>query len=162
VAELAVAIGRRMGLDTDALQGIHLGAMIHDIGKINVPAEILSKPSRLNDMELQMVRTHAKIGYDILKDIDFPWPVAEVAYQHHEHIDGTGYPLGLQREQICLEARIVAVADVVEAMSSHRPYRPGLGHEAAIAEIRDNRGRFYDAAAVDACLGVFADGFGFD
>ena len=162
VAKLAVAIARRMGLDEDALQGIHMGAMIHDIGKINIPAEILSKPTRLNEMEYMMVKMHSKIGYDILKDVHFPWPVAEVAYQHHEHIDGSGYPQGLKGEQICLEARIVAVADVVEAMTSHRPYRPGLGHEAAIAEINDYSGIRYDADAVHACLAVFADGFRFD
>ncbi|HXH64115.1 MAG TPA: GAF domain-containing protein, partial [Mariprofundaceae bacterium] len=161
VAELAVAIGRKMGLDEDALQGIHLGATIHDIGKINIPAEILSKPSRLNEMEMLMVREHPKVGFNILKDIHFPWPVAEVAYQHHERIDGSGYPQGLKGSQICLEARIVAVADVMEAMSSHRPYRTGLGHEAAAAEISGNRGRFYDVDAVDACLAVYAGGFRF-
>jgi putative nucleotidyltransferase with HDIG domain len=161
VAELAVAIGREMGLDADTLQGIHLGATIHDIGKINIPAEILSKPFRLNEMEYLMVKEHPKVGYEILKDIHFPWPVAEVAYQHHERIDGSGYPQGLKGEQICLEARIVAVADVVEAMGSHRPYRPGLGSEAALTEISDNRGRFYDSDAVDACLKVMAAGFSF-
>ena len=162
VAKLAVAIARRMGLDEDALQGIHMGATIHDIGKINIPAEILSKPSRLNEMEYLMVRMHPKIGYDILKDVHFPWPVAEVAYQHHERMDGSGYPQGLKGEQIRMEARIVAVADVVEAMTSHRPYRPGLGHEVAIAEISDYSGIRYDADVVNACLAVFADGFRFD
>lgn len=162
VAKLAVAIARRMGLDEDALQGIHMGATIHDIGKINIPAEILSKPSHLNEMEFLMVRMHPKIGYDILKDVHFPWPVAEVAYQHHERMDGSGYPQGLKGEQIRLEARIVAVADVMEAMTSHRPYRPGLGHEVAIAEISDHSGIRYDADVVNACLAVFADGFRFD
>ncbi len=159
VAELAVAIGRRMGLDEETLQGVHMGGTIHDVGKINIPAEILSKPDRLSEIEAKLVQQHPQVGYEILKDIDFPWPVAEIAHQHHERFDGSGYPQGLKGEQICLEARIVAVADVVEAMSSHRPYRAGLGIEAALAEIGKHKGTLYDAGAVDACLAVFADGF---
>ncbi|PIX55531.1 MAG: hypothetical protein CO188_11310 [Zetaproteobacteria bacterium CG_4_9_14_3_um_filter_54_145] len=152
VAELAAAIATEMGLDEGRIKGIHLGATIHDIGKIQLPAEILSKPGKLSPIEFQLVQTHAASGFDILKDIAFPWPIALIAYQHHERIDGSGYPQGLKGDEICLEARIVAVADVVEAISSHRPYRAGLGVEAALNEIRQGRGRLYDAAAVDACI----------
>lgn len=162
VADLTVVIGRRMGLGEDALQGLHVAATIHDIGKLQIPAEILNRPSRLDEMEMKLVREHVRVGYGILKDIRFPWPVAEVAYQHHERLDGSGYPQGLKGDEICLEARIVAVADVVEAMNSHRPYRPSLGLEAALAEIREHRGSLYDADVVDACLAVFAEGFRLD
>lgn len=159
VAELACAIARQMNLNDEQIEGIRMGATIHDIGKIQVPAEMLSKPSRLTELEYQIIKEHPRVGYEILKDILFPWPVAEIALQHHEHIDGSGYPQGLTGENICLEARIVSVADVVEAMSSHRPYRAGLGVEAALAEIRENRGRFYDAEVVEACLTLFAGGY---
>lgn len=156
VAALACAIGREMGLNEEHVQGVRMGASIHDIGKIHLPAEILSKPSSLTDMEMQLVRSHPQVGYDILKDIAFPWPVADIAHQHHEHLDGSGYPQGLKGDQICPEARIVAVADVVEAMASHRPYRPGLGIDKALEEIKNHRGTYYDAEAVDACLKLFA------
>lgn len=159
VAELAVAIGRQMGMDEDTLNGIRIGATIHDIGKIQVPAELLSKPSGLSTLEYQMMQQHPKVGYEILRDIHFPWPVADIAYQHHERMDGSGYPLGLKGEKICMEARIVAVADVVEAMSSHRPYRPGKGIDVALEEVRANRGSLFDEGVVDACLKVFAEGF---
>jgi len=152
VADLAAAMATEMGLDAGRIQGIHLGATIHDIGKIKLPAEILSKPGRLSSIEFQLVQTHAKAGFDILKDVAFPWPIALIAYQHHERMDGSGYPQGLKGDAICLEARIVAVADVVEAISSHRPYRAGLGVAMALNEIRQGRGRLYDAAAVDACI----------
>jgi putative nucleotidyltransferase with HDIG domain len=159
VADLAAAIAQSLGFDDERIKGVRLGALIHDIGKIGIPVEILCKPTRLNDMERQIVQGHAAMGYEILKDVDFPWPVAQVAYQHHERIDGSGYPNGLKGEEIILEARIVAVADVVESMVSHRPYRPGLGIEAALAEIRQGKGVLYDQGVVDACLKVMEAGF---
>ena len=157
VAEIAVAIAHEMGLDADRIKGIYLGAVIHDIGKIQTPAEILSKPSRLSDIEYALIQSHAETGYNILKDIAFPWPVALIAWQHHERYNGSGYPQGLKGDEICLEARIVAVADVVEAMTNHRPYRAGLGIERALDEIRLNRGIFYDPEVCDACLKLFTE-----
>ncbi|PIV30011.1 MAG: hypothetical protein COS35_09020, partial [Zetaproteobacteria bacterium CG02_land_8_20_14_3_00_50_9] len=155
VADLACAIAVELGLDKDQIEGIRMGSLIHDIGKIHLPAEILSKPSRLSEMELMLVNTHSQVGYEILKDIQFPWPVAQIAYQHHERMDGSGYPQGLKGEDICLEARIVAVADVVEAMASHRPYRAGLGIDKALEEIRQHRQTLYAPAVVDACISLF-------
>ena len=157
VAEIAVAIAHKIGLDKDRIEGLRMGASIHDIGKINIPAELLSKPGRLSEIEYSLIQAHAQVGYDILKDFSFPWPVANIAYQHHERLDGSGYPQGLKGDQICLEARIVAVADVVEAMASHRPYRPGLGIDKAMDEIKMNHGKLYDPAVADACLTLFAD-----
>lgn len=157
VAELACAIATEMGLDAERIEGIRMGGIIHDIGKIQLPAEILSKPSNLSDMEYQFIKEHSNVGYEILKDIDFPWPVALIARQHHERLDGSGYPLGLKGDEICLEARIIAVADVVEAMSSHRPYRAGLGIDTALQEIESKRGIYYDAAVTDACLRLFRE-----
>lgn len=159
VAELAGAIGRKMGLPTDVIEGITLAAAIHDIGKIGVPSELLSKPSRLNETEFQLIKVHSRAGYEILKNIDFPWPIADIVHQHHEKMNGTGYPQGLSGDAILIEARIITVADVVEAIASHRPYRPALGVDTAIDELRKFRGVLYDAAAVDACLSVFAEGF---
>jgi len=159
VAELAVAIGTRQGLDKNKLEGIRMGGIIHDIGKIHVPMEILSKPGRLSEVEYLIIREHPEIGHEILKGIHFTWPVADIAYQHHERMDGSGYPQGLQGEEICLEARIIAVADVVESMHSSRPYRPGLGPVKALDEIRKNRSILYDTHVVDACLALFAEGF---
>ncbi|HXU92457.1 MAG TPA: HD domain-containing phosphohydrolase [Gallionella sp.] len=161
VAELACAIAKAMGLDDERIKGIRMGATIHDIGKIAVPAEVLSKPSRLTPIEYQIVREHAVMGYNILKDVKFPWPVAEIAHQHHERMDGSGYPQGLKGDAICLEARIVAVADVVESMASHRPYRPGLGMAAALDELAAHRGVLYDAQVADACRRVLDEGFEF-
>ena len=157
VADLAVAIGREMGLSESVCEGLHFGALIHDLGKIQVPAEILSKPSRLSRIEYELVKAHPEVGYDILKGIDFPWPVLQMVLQHHERLDGSGYPLGLGGDKIILEARVLAVADVVEAMASHRPYRPGFGFEKALDEIERNRGKLYDAQAVDACVRLFRD-----
>ncbi len=157
VAQLAGAIGRELGLEEACIKGISMGAMIHDIGKIHIPAELLSKPGRLTEIEFSMMKTHTEVGYDILRDIPFPWPVADIAHQHHERLDGSGYPQGLKDNDICLEARIVAVADVVEAMSSHRPYRPGLGIDKALGEIRNHGGKFYDSRAVDACVRLFTE-----
>jgi putative nucleotidyltransferase with HDIG domain len=157
VADLAAAIGREMGLDEDTLEGITFGALIHDIGKIQIPAEILAKPSRLTNIEFDLIKTHPEAGYEIVKGIDFPWPVAQMVLQHHERLDGSGYPRGLRGEEITREARILAVADVVEAMASHRPYRAGLGVEAALAEILAKRGQSFDAQAVDACVRLFRE-----
>jgi PAS domain S-box-containing protein/putative nucleotidyltransferase with HDIG domain len=158
VAELASAIAQKTGLDKQQIEGVRLGASIHDIGKINVPAEFLTKPTRLTKGEFEIIKTHPEVGYDILKDIEFPWPVAEIAHQHHEHLDGSGYPQGLKGSKMVYEAKIVAVADVVEAMSSHRPYRPGLGIDMALKEIEDHRGTFYDPGVVDICLDLFRSG----
>lgn len=152
VSDIAVAIARELGLDENQIHGIQWGGLIHDIGKIGTPAEILSKPTKLTEVELKLIKAHAKAGYDILKNIVFPWPIAKIAYQHHERIDGSGYPLGLKGNEICFEARIVAVADVLEAITSHRPYRPALGIDIALKEIKDNRGKYYDEKVVDACL----------
>ncbi len=157
VAELAAAIADEMGLDLLVVEGIHLGAQCHDLGKIHIPAEILAKPTRLTKIEYELIKTHPQVGYDILKAVDFPWPVADIAHQHHERLDGSGYPQGLKGDGIRLEARIVAVADVVEAMASHRPYRAGLGMDRALAEIERGRGSIYDADAVDACLRLFRE-----
>ena len=157
VAQLAAAIGARLGLGPDRLEGLHTGALIHDIGKINVPAEFLSRPGTLSADAMAIIRSHPGVGLEIVKDIEFPWPIAQMIAQHHERIDGSGYPLGLKGEDIILEARIVAVADVVEAMASHRPYRPSLGVEAALAEIRDGAGVRFDARVVDACIALFRE-----
>lgn len=154
VARLACAIAKVMGLSEDRIKGIGIAASMHDIGKICVPAELLSKPGRISEHEYGIIRAHPEIGYDILKVIDFPWPLAEIALQHHERIDGTGYPRGLKGDEMLLESRIIAVADVVEAMSSHRPYRPALGVGDAVREIRKYRGIRFDEAVVDACLTV--------
>lgn len=155
VARLAEAIAREMALDDKQIEGVRMGASIHDIGKVQVPAEILSKPSALSEVEYSLVQDHARVGYNILKDVAFPWPVADIAYQHHERMDGSGYPQGIRGEEICLEARVVAVADVVEAMLSHRPYRPAAKVEQALLEISSRRGRHFDPRAVDACLNLF-------
>ncbi|MFY9327561.1 MAG: HD domain-containing phosphohydrolase [Georgfuchsia sp.] len=157
VAELAVSIAWEMGLAEERIHGIRLAASIHDLGKIQVPAEILAKPSKLTDIEFMLIKGHPKAGYDILKDIEFPWPIATMVLQHHERLDGSGYPHRLKDGQILLESCILAVADVVEAMSSHRPYRPGLGIEAALEEIERQRGGQYDPKAVDACIKLFRE-----
>ncbi|OHD81417.1 MAG: hypothetical protein A3D90_10215 [Sulfuricurvum sp. RIFCSPHIGHO2_02_FULL_43_9] len=155
VSELATAIAREMQLGDEQVQGIHLAAIIHDLGKIHIPAEILSKPGKLNKIEFMLIQTHPEEGYNILKDVKFPWPIADIILQHHEKIDGTGYPQGLKGDEILLEAKIICIADVVEAMSSHRPYRASLGIEPALEEIRRGRGSWYDASVVDACLKLF-------
>lgn len=157
VAEIAVAIGRELDLDSTRLQGLRIASCLHDVGKINIPAEILAKPRRLSAAEFALVKEHSRAGYEVLKKIDFPWPVATFVLQHHERYDGSGYPSGLSGEEIALEARIIAVADVVESMSSHRPYRAALGIEKALAEIEHGRGTAFDPNAVDACLRLFRD-----
>lgn len=157
VAALAEAIAVEMQLPSDRIEGIRMSGIIHDIGKIAMPAEILTKPARLSANEFQLIKEHPRVGYDILKKIEFPWPVAQIILQHHERMDGSGYPDGLVGEAILLEARILAVADVVEALSSHRPYRPALGLEKAIEEIRRGRGIRYDIQVVDACFRLFKE-----
>ncbi len=155
--DLAINIATEMGLSINRIEGLRMAAIIHDLGKISVPSEILSKPSELTNLEFELIKTHAQAGHEILKDIEFPWPVARIVFQHHERMDGSGYPQMLKGEDILLEARILAVADVVEAMSSHRPYRASLGIEAALEEIEKNKGILYDAAVVDACLRLFRE-----
>lgn len=157
VSELATAIAGEMQLSEEQVQGIHLAAIIHDLGKIHIPAEILSKPGKLNNIEFMLIKTHPEEGYNILKDVKFPWPIADIILQHHEKLDGSGYPQGLKGDEILLEAKIICVADIVEAMSSHRPYRASLGIEPALEEIRRGRGIWYDASVVDACLKLFHD-----
>lgn len=155
VAKLAQAIGTKMGLGEDDITGIRFACEIHDLGKIYVPAEILCKPGKLSCIELDMIKTHPQMGHQILKMVDFPWPIATIVGQHHERMDGSGYPSGLKGEEISLGARILGVADVVEAIASHRPYRPALGREAALKEIYRHRGELYDPDVVDACLELF-------
>jgi PAS domain S-box-containing protein/putative nucleotidyltransferase with HDIG domain len=157
VADLSRAIATEMGLDFNRTDGIRMAGVIHDLGKMAIPAEILSKPSRLSEIEYKLIKTHSRAGYDILKDIEFPWPIAQIVLQHHERLNGSGYPAGLKGEEILMEARIIAVADVVEAIASYRPYRPALGTEIALGEISQNKGIFYDPAAVDACLRLFRE-----
>ncbi len=163
VTQLACAVARELGLPADRVAGLRVMGLLHDMGKISSPAEILSKPGKLSDTEFALVKSHAQAGYEIVKEIQFPWPVAEVILQHHERMDGSGYPQGLTGPDIILEARILAVADVVEAMASHRPYRPALGIEKALEEIAQKKGVLYDPEVVDACLRLFNEkGFQFD
>jgi len=158
VAELAKFMAMKMRLSPESVDAVEMASLIHDVGKIKVPAEILSKPGPLDEVEYLLVKTHPQAGYNLLKDIDFPWPVAEIVLQHHERLDGSGYPQGLKGKEILQEARIIAVADVVEAMASGRPYRKALGIEAALKEIKSGRGTLYDEEAVDACLALFEEG----
>jgi len=163
VADLARAIATEMNLSKDQIEGIRIAGTIHDLGKLFIPGEILSKPGKLNEYELSLIKLHSQVGFDILKDIEFPWPIAQIVYQHHERMDGSGYPQGLKGEQIIIEARILGVADVVEAMSSHRPYRPALGIAAALEEIEKKGGILYDPDVVSACLTLFLEkGFKFE
>jgi PAS domain S-box-containing protein len=157
VGEVAVAIAREMGLAQEKIHGLQLAAAVHDLGKIHIPAELLAKPGKLTEIEFMLIKTHAQAGYDILKDVDFPWPIADIVRQHHERQDGSGYPQGLKGAQILVEARIMAVADVVESMSSHRPYRAALGIGPALKEIERGRGSAYDPAVADACLKLFRE-----
>jgi PAS domain S-box-containing protein/putative nucleotidyltransferase with HDIG domain len=156
VADLASAMAVELRLPEHQARGVYMAGLIHDVGKMHIPAEILSKPTRLTEVEWNLVKTHPRVGHDILNSIEFPWPVAQIVLQHHERIDGSGYPQGLSGEDILLEARILAVADVVEAMASHRPYRPARALEEALQEIEANKGTLYDADAVDACLKTIA------
>lgn len=157
VADLARSIGAEMTFSQDRIDGIRIAGIIHDIGKIYVPAEILSKPRRLTTYEFNLIKTHPQVGYDILKSIEFPWPVAKIVLQHHERLNGTGYPNKLMHDNILVEARILGIADVVEAMASHRPYRPALGIPAALKEIASHKGTLYDAQIADICIQIFND-----
>ncbi len=158
VTDLAVAIGEGMDLGRNKIEGLRLGALIHDIGKIYVPGEILNRPGRLTKPEFDLIKLHSEIGREIISGIDFPWEIEKMIAQHHERLDGTGYPGGLKEEEIIVESRIIAVSDVVEAISSHRPYRPSLGIEAALEEIRSGRGTKYDSQVVDLCVDLFESG----
>lgn len=157
VTELACAIAERMGLSEDRIEGLRMAGLIHDIGKVGIPAEVLSKPGQLNELEWGMIKAHPQVGYDVLKTIEFPWPVAQIVLQHHERIDGSGYPTGLSGDDILLEARILAVADVVEAMVSNRPHRPPHGLDKALEEVSQNKGILYDPEAMDVCLKLIAE-----
>jgi putative nucleotidyltransferase with HDIG domain len=160
VTILACAIAEEMGLTEEQFDGLRMAGLLHDIGKINVPAEILNKSGRISDTEFNIIKIHPQAGHDLLKEIEFPWPVARIVLQHHERLDGSGYPQGLRGEEIMLEARILAVADVVEAMASRRPYRPASSIEAALHEITINKGTLYDPDATDICAKLFtAKGF---
>jgi len=157
VTKLACAIGEEMKLSRDQIEGLRMSGELHDIGKIHVPAEILSKPGQISEAEYTIIKTHSQVGHDILKTIEFPWPVAKIVLQHHERIDGSGYPLGLKAKDILLEAKILAVADVIEAMATHRPYRPALSIEVSLREISKNKGKLYDSEVAESCLKVFKE-----
>jgi len=155
VSQLACAIAAEMKLPEEQTDGIRVVGLMHDIGKMSVPAEILTKPGKLSEIEFSLIKVHSQGGYDLLKTIDFPWPVADIVLQHHERMDGSGYPNALKGDAILLDARILGVADVVEAMASHRPYRPTLGIDKALEEISKNKGVQYDSEVVDACVALF-------
>jgi len=155
VADLASAIAEGIGIHQEAIQGIKMSAVIHDLGKLRVPPDILSNPGRLTEPEFAIIKTHPRVAYDILSAIEFPWPVSKIVYQHHERIDGSGYPQGLQKDEILIEARIIGVADVVEAMASHRPYRPALGIDRALEEIQLGAGTRYDPDVASVCVDLF-------
>jgi len=157
VARLAAAIASELGLPEKRVTALQMAGTLHDIGKINIPSEILSKPGRLNKTEFDLIKTHPAVGREILKSIDFPWPLYTIVSQHHERLDGSGYPAGLKDDEICIEAKILGVADVVSAMSCHRPYRSALGVDQALEEITRNRGTLYDPASVDACCKLFKE-----
>jgi HD-GYP domain-containing protein (c-di-GMP phosphodiesterase class II) len=153
--DLARAIATEMGLPDEKINRIRMAGSIHDIGKLSLPAEILSKATKLTELEFSLIKEHSRNGYEMLKDVESPWPLAQIVYQHHERMDGSGYPRNLKGDDILMEARIMAVADVVESMATHRPYRPGLGIDVALEEIEKNRGTHYDNTVVDACLRLF-------
>jgi PAS domain S-box-containing protein/putative nucleotidyltransferase with HDIG domain len=157
VSQIAVFIAQEMKLPKDKIEGIRIASLVHDIGKISIPAEILNKPTKLSEIEYSLIKDHSQVGYDVLKSIDFAYPIARIVLQHHERLDGSGYPQGLKGDEIILEARIIGVADVVEAMSSHRPYRPALGIDATLEEISKNKGILYDPEVVDACIKLFKE-----
>jgi len=157
VAQLAIAIAKELQLPAEQVEGIHLAGVVHDVGKIRVPAEILTKPGKLTGLEFSIIKEHAQNGYEILSNIDFPWPIAEIVLQHHERLDGSGYPQALNNGKVLLEAKILAVADVVESMMSHRPYRPALGIDAALENIALNKGTLFDPSVVDACIKLFRE-----
>lgn len=158
VSQIATFIAQEMKLPQDKIEGVRIASLVHDVGKISVPAEILNKPTKLSEIEYSLIKDHSQVGYDILKSIEFPWPIAQIVLQHHERLNGSGYPQGLKGEDILLEARIIGVADVVEAMSSHRPYRPARGIDKALEEISKNKGILYDPEIVDVCIRLFKEG----
>ena len=162
VAHLATAMAQELQLDEERIEGIFFGALIHDIGKIAIPAEILTRPGKLSREDEYYLKTHCIKGYEILKAIEYPWPIAEIALQHHEHLDGSGYPQGLTGSNILIEAKIISIADVVEALTSHRPYRPAISLEEALFIIRSKAGRWFDKKAVMACLSLFKRGYRID
>jgi PAS domain S-box-containing protein/putative nucleotidyltransferase with HDIG domain len=163
VTVIACAVAAEMGFSEHQVEGIRIAGLLHDIGKIAISSDILSKPGKISAIEFELIKTHVQVGYDILKDIDFPWPIAQMVFQHHERMNGSGYPQGLSNDEILPEARILGVADVVEAMVSHRPYRAALGIDAALEEISQKRGVIYDAGVVDTCIKLFREkGFKFE
>lgn len=157
VADIAKEIAREMGLGRDVIESVDIAGQIHDLGKIAIPSEILNKPGRINKIEFELIKMHPQTGYDILKNIDFPWPISDIVLQHHEKYDGNGYPNGISGDEILIEARILSVADVIEAMASHRPYRAALGIEKAFEELRNNRGTSFDPDVVDSCMKIFIE-----
>jgi putative nucleotidyltransferase with HDIG domain len=161
VSRLSSKIAEKIGLDDTRIEAVKVAGLLHDIGKIAIPAEILSKPGKLNDKEFSLIQQHRIVGYNILRNTRLPWPVAEIIHQHHERLDGSGYPGKLKGNEICVEARIIAVADVVEAMTSHRPYRPAHRMETALEEIRGKSGTAFDSRIVEVCIGLIENGFDF-
>jgi len=157
VSKLATAIAREMKLSQDKIEGTRIASLVHDIGKVNLPTEIVSKPGKLIEVEFNLIRNYPKVGYDILKKVDFPWPIAEIVFQHQEKIDGSGYPRGLKGDNICIEAKILGVANVVEAMSSYKSYRPALSIDEALAEISKNKNILFDPKVVDTCIRLFKE-----
>jgi putative two-component system response regulator len=157
VSDLAVLIARKMKLPEEVVKGVMMGGLVHDLGKLSVPTSILNRGGKLGEQEFELIKNHCLKGYEILSEIDFPWPVAKIAYQHHERINGKGYPLGLKGDEILLEAKIIAVADVVEAMASHRPYRPAHSIQVVIDEIKNNSGTLYDPKIVDCCISIIVE-----
>jgi HD-GYP domain-containing protein (c-di-GMP phosphodiesterase class II) len=163
VSKLAMAIAQEMKLSQDKINGTKIASLVHDIGKVNLPTEIISKPSKLIEVEFNLIKNYPKVGYDILKKVDFPWPIAEIVLQHQEKIDGSGYPRGLKGDKICIEAKILGVANVVEAMSSYKSYRPALSIDEALAEISKNKNILFDPEVVDTCTKLFKEkGFKFN
>ena len=157
VSKLATVIAQEMKLPQDKIEGIKIASLVHDIGKVNLPTEIVSKPSKLVEVEFNLIKNYPKVGYDILRKVDFPWPIAEIVLQHQEKIDGSGYPRGLKVDEICIEAKILGVANVVEAMSSYRSYRPALSIDESLAEIVENKNILFDPEVVDTCLKLFKE-----
>jgi len=152
---LATLIAKELGMSQKEVMTVEMSGLMHDLGKLAIPQAILSKPHKLSELEFGLIKTHSRVGYDLLKNISFPWPIAEIVLQHHEKLDGSGYPEGITGEEMLYEAKILCVADVVEAMSSHRPYRPALGVDTALEEISDKKGQLFDSRIVDACIRVF-------
>ena len=163
VSKLATAIAQEMKIPQEKIEGVRIASLVHDIGKVNLPTEIISKPGKLIDVEFNLIKNYPKVGYDILKKVDFPWPVAEIVFQHQEKIDGSGYPRGLKGDEICIEAKILGAANVVEAMSSYKSYRPALSIDEALTEIAENKNILFDPKVVDTCLKLFKErGFKFE